>query len=84
MSANRERNFGRPSLESPLSNRSRHYVRVYDRDTRKELFAGTSAEVNGESIIIRSPHYGERAFSLRNVNVTGDHPGEIKSSGNNK
>jgi len=78
MSANRERNFGRPSLENPLSSRSRHWVKVIDRETGKTILDSSSGEaiIDGESVIVKGRHETlgkKRAFSLRNVHIEGDY-----------
>jgi len=78
MSVNRERNFGRPSIENPFSGRERHYVKVIDRETGRTIFESGSGEaiIDGESVIVKGRHetFGKkRAFSLRNVHIEGDY-----------
>ena len=82
MSANRERNFGRPSLSNVFSGRERLKYKVIDRQTGETVAEdhhyGAYVEIVGESIITHpeNPDSGSgrsgSAHSLRNVKVVGD------------
>ncbi|OGD85719.1 hypothetical protein A2696_01835 [Candidatus Curtissbacteria bacterium RIFCSPHIGHO2_01_FULL_41_13] len=79
MSANRERNFNRPSLENHFSGRERYRVRVRDRSTGKIILeTGSSGEaiVSEGSVIVKEDCFDtfgkKHAFSLKNVDIEGD------------
>ena len=81
MSANRERNFGRPSIESPFSGRERYYVYVKDKKGNS-LRGGEKAEVTQSAIIVHSDAYGDRVYLLSDVDVRSDYRGDIKPATN--